>query len=168
MKSSLGLDDTHMAWIQDAYTLTFGGGMVIHSLPVVMVGMFFTGLGQGLGFGPITSFGVWQASSEDAGVASGVVNTTHQMGATVGIAALTALACVVPSLGYVMLAAALMFASFVLVVVATRPRVLEAAAGRDFSGDLQVVRSKIIVLFVYTCAGSVRFWLTPKVLPERC
>lgn len=50
------------------------------------------GLGQGLAFGPLTSAGVAGARPEDAGAASGLVNTAHQLGSTLGVAVLTAAA----------------------------------------------------------------------------
>lgn len=67
-----------------------GWGMTAGNLAFVLIGMVFTGVGQGFGFGPLTTLGVWGAGAADAGAASGVVNTAHQMGATVGIAALVA------------------------------------------------------------------------------
>nr|WP_240918397.1 MFS transporter [Rhodococcus sp. 14C212] len=56
----------------------------------VLVPMVFIGVGQGLTFGPLTAVGISGAPSEDAGAASGLVNTAHQLGSTLGIAALTA------------------------------------------------------------------------------
>ena len=50
------------------------------------------GLGQGLAFGPLTSAGVAGARPEDAGAASGLVNTAHQLGSTLGVAVLTSVA----------------------------------------------------------------------------
>ncbi|MCW1805464.1 MFS transporter [Brachybacterium squillarum] len=50
------------------------------------------GAGQGLTFGPLTSAGVAGALPEDAGAASGLVNTAHQLGSTLGVAVLTAVA----------------------------------------------------------------------------
>ncbi|WP_231562978.1 MFS transporter [Microbacterium mangrovi] len=48
------------------------------------------GIGQGLCFGPLTAAGISGAPAEDAGAASGLVNTAHQLGSTLGVAALTA------------------------------------------------------------------------------
>jgi EmrB/QacA subfamily drug resistance transporter len=48
------------------------------------------GIGQGLCFGPLTASGIAGAPAEDAGAASGLVNTAHQLGSTLGVAALTA------------------------------------------------------------------------------
>ncbi len=50
------------------------------------------GLGQGIAFGPITAAGIAGARAEDAGAASGVVNTAHQLGSTLGVAILTSVA----------------------------------------------------------------------------
>lgn len=47
------------------------------------------GLGQGLCFGPLTAAGIAGAPAEDAGAASGLVNTAHQLGSTIGVAVLT-------------------------------------------------------------------------------
>lgn len=54
--------------------------------------LILLGLGQGIAFGPLTSAGVAGARADDAGAASGLVNTAHQLGSTVGIAVLTAVA----------------------------------------------------------------------------
>ncbi|CAN7198474.1 MFS transporter [Microbacterium sp. LjRoot45] len=48
------------------------------------------GIGQGLCFGPLTAAGIAGAPAEDAGAASGLVNTAHQLGSTLGVATLTA------------------------------------------------------------------------------
>lgn len=54
--------------------------------------LMLLGLGQGIAFGPLTSAGVAGARPEDAGAASGMVNTAHQLGSTLGVAVLTAAA----------------------------------------------------------------------------
>jgi sugar phosphate permease len=51
--------------------------------------LLLIGVGQGLAFGPITAAGIAGARPEDAGAASGVINTAHQLGSTLGIAILT-------------------------------------------------------------------------------
>ncbi|MDO4911293.1 MAG: MFS transporter [Corynebacterium sp.] len=43
------------------------------------------GVGQGLAFATLTSLGIYGASAEDSGAASGVVNSAHQLGATIGL-----------------------------------------------------------------------------------
>ncbi len=83
------------------------------------------GIGQGLCFGPLTAAGIAGAPAEDAGAASGLVNTAHQLGSTLGVAVLTAVGAGAASLsgrvsdaytgGSVMLAIALV-ATLVLVL----------------------------------------------------
>ncbi|MEV0055397.1 MFS transporter [Saccharopolyspora shandongensis] len=55
--------------------------------PLVLIGV-----GQGLAFGPLTAAGIAGARPADAGAASGLVNTAHQLGSTLGVAILTAVA----------------------------------------------------------------------------
>lgn len=55
------------------------------ALPMVLIG-----IGQGLAFAPLTSAGLTGASPEDAGAASGLVNTFHQIGSSLGLAVLVA------------------------------------------------------------------------------
>lgn len=53
--------------------------------------LLLIGIGQGIGFGPLTSIGISGAAAQDAGAASGLVNTAHQLGSTLGVAVLTVL-----------------------------------------------------------------------------
>ncbi|CAN5343361.1 MFS transporter [soil metagenome] len=55
-------------------------------LPMVLIG-----LGQGLTFAPLTSFGIAGVRAEDAGAASGLLNTAHQLGSSLGLAVLVTL-----------------------------------------------------------------------------
>jgi EmrB/QacA subfamily drug resistance transporter len=55
------------------------------ALPMVLIGA-----GQGLAFAPLTSFGIIGVQGEDAGAASGLVNTAHQLGMATGLAILVA------------------------------------------------------------------------------
>ena len=55
------------------------------ALPMVLIG-----IGQGLAFAPLTSFGIAGVPAEDAGAASGLVNTAHQLGMATGLAILVA------------------------------------------------------------------------------
>lgn len=74
-----------MAWLtQLGAETSYLAGMVG---PLVLLGV-----GQGITFGPLTSAGVAGARTEDAGAASGLVNTAHQLGSTLGVAVLTAVA----------------------------------------------------------------------------
>ena len=53
--------------------------------------MVLIGIGQGLAFAPLTATALTGTTVRDAGAASGLVNTTHQLGSTLGVAALVAL-----------------------------------------------------------------------------
>jgi EmrB/QacA subfamily drug resistance transporter len=57
------------------------------ALPMVLIGA-----GQGLAFAPLTTFGIAAVRGKDAGAASGLVNTAHQLGMALGLAALVAAA----------------------------------------------------------------------------
>jgi sugar phosphate permease len=52
--------------------------------------MVLIGIGQGLAFAPLTSFGIAGTKAADAGAASGLVNTAHQLGTAAGLAILVA------------------------------------------------------------------------------
>ncbi|MCW2497283.1 MFS transporter [Jatrophihabitans sp.] len=58
----------------------------------VALPMLLIGAGQGMAFAPLTSAGISGVTGEDAGAASGLVNTAHQLGSTLGIAILVAIA----------------------------------------------------------------------------
>jgi EmrB/QacA subfamily drug resistance transporter len=47
--------------------------------------MLLIGLGQGGALGPLTTSGIADVSSEDAGAASGLVNAAHQIGGSLGL-----------------------------------------------------------------------------------
>jgi EmrB/QacA subfamily drug resistance transporter len=55
------------------------------ALPMVLIG-----LGQGLAFAPLTSYALTGISRADAGAASGLLNTAHQLGSSLGLAVLVA------------------------------------------------------------------------------
>ena len=55
------------------------------ALPMVLIGA-----GQGLAFAPMTSAGIAQVGTGDAGAASGMVNTFHQVGMALGLGVLIA------------------------------------------------------------------------------
>jgi predicted MFS family arabinose efflux permease len=74
-----------MAWLSrvgigDAYL-----GSV--ALPMALIGA-----GQGLAFAPLTNAGIAGVAPADAGAASGLVNTAHQLGTALGLAVLSAVA----------------------------------------------------------------------------
>jgi len=113
-----------MAWMSQLTADTsYLAGMVG---PLVLIG-----LGQGLAFGPLTAAGIAGARTEDAGAASGLVNTAHQLGSTLGVAILTSVAAGAATLservvdaylgGTVMLAIALA-AALALIVPAAAAR----------------------------------------------
>jgi EmrB/QacA subfamily drug resistance transporter len=64
------------------------------ALPMILIGA-----GQGLAFAPLTSFGIAGAPPSDAGAASGLVNTFHQIGTCVGLGVAVAAAATVPASG---------------------------------------------------------------------
>jgi EmrB/QacA subfamily drug resistance transporter len=57
------------------------------ALPMVLIGA-----GQGLAFAPLTSAGIAGVTASDAGAASGLVNTFHQLGSALGLGVLVAVA----------------------------------------------------------------------------
>ena len=59
------------------------------ALPMVLIG-----ISQGLTLSPLTSSGVVRVAREDAGAASGAVNVAHQMGSSVGLSILIAIAAI--------------------------------------------------------------------------
>ena len=56
----------------------------------VALPMAVIGVGQGLAFAPMTSAGLAGVHARDAGAASGVVNTAHQLGSALGLGILVA------------------------------------------------------------------------------
>jgi len=56
----------------------------------VALPMLLTGAGQGLAFAPMTSAGIAGVGAEDAGAASRLVNTFHQLGMALGLGLLIA------------------------------------------------------------------------------
>jgi EmrB/QacA subfamily drug resistance transporter len=77
----------------------FVGLLVLSRVPVdghyasnVLVGVLPLSLGLGLTFLPVTLIATSRVEAPDAGLASGILNTAQQMGATVGLAVLSTLA----------------------------------------------------------------------------
>jgi EmrB/QacA subfamily drug resistance transporter len=62
------------------------GYLIGVGLPMIVIGA-----GQGLFFAPITSAGIFGVTGEDAGAASGLVNTFHQVGMSLGLGILVAI-----------------------------------------------------------------------------
>jgi EmrB/QacA subfamily drug resistance transporter len=65
-----------------------GGDFAVHVLP----GMLLLGLGAGIAFNPMLLAAMSDVRPEDAGLASGVVNTAFMMGGALGLAVLASLA----------------------------------------------------------------------------
>jgi EmrB/QacA subfamily drug resistance transporter len=61
-------------------------------LSAVALPMVLLGIGQGLAFAPLTNAGIAGVAPADAGAASGLVNTAHQLGTALGLAVLAAVA----------------------------------------------------------------------------
>ncbi len=61
----------------------------------VFPALIVTGIGLGLTFVPVTIAALQGVSPADAGIASGLINTTRQIGGAVGIAAVTTIAATV-------------------------------------------------------------------------
>ncbi|WP_375485002.1 MFS transporter [uncultured Jatrophihabitans sp.] len=57
-------------------------------LTAVALPMVLIGIGQGLAFAPMTSAGLADVDGRDAGAASGLVNTFHQLGSSLGLGVL--------------------------------------------------------------------------------
>jgi EmrB/QacA subfamily drug resistance transporter len=72
-----------MAWLAQV-TVTSSYWTAV-ALPMVLIGA-----GQGLAFAPLTSAGLAGVSATDAGAASGLVNTFHQLGMALGLGVLVA------------------------------------------------------------------------------
>lgn len=76
-----------MAWLSRA---SVGSGYVLSvALPMLLIG-----ISQGLTLSPLTSAGVVGVGHGDAGAASGAVNVAHQIGASVGLGVLVAVAAI--------------------------------------------------------------------------
>jgi EmrB/QacA subfamily drug resistance transporter len=79
-----------MAWLS---LVTQGSNYWLSvALPMVLIG-----IGQGLAFAPMTSFGLTEIKPKDAGAASGVVNTFHQVGSALGLSILVAMGAALSS-----------------------------------------------------------------------
>jgi hypothetical protein len=61
------------------------------ALPMVLIG-----IGQGLAFAPLTAAGIAGVGPKDAGAASGLINAAHQLGGSLGLGILVALAAAAP------------------------------------------------------------------------
>jgi hypothetical protein len=81
LAGGLTLSISGLAWLGQASACTpYLTGV---ALPMVLIGM-----GQGCVLAPLTVSAVSGVAAEDAGAASGLVNTAHQLGASLGISVL--------------------------------------------------------------------------------
>jgi len=64
------------------------------SLLTLVIPMMLIGAGQGGALGPLTASGIVRVPSERAGAASGVVNVSHQLGSSLGLGILIAVAAI--------------------------------------------------------------------------
>jgi len=103
--------------------------------------MVLIGIGQGLAFGPLTAAGIAGATAANAGAASGLVNTAHQLGSSLGVGVLVTVSAGTASLaesaataytgGTIMLAAALLI---VLILIVPAESTARRTAGlQDFT-----------------------------------
>ncbi|MBD7949443.1 MFS transporter [Oerskovia rustica] len=86
--------------------------------------MTLIGAGQGLAFGPLTASGIAGVEPAQAGAASGVVNSVHQLGGALGMSLVLAVSSTYPSamlVGAVLLGAALLAAVLLVLPRAPRP-----------------------------------------------
>ena len=56
----------------------------------VIFSMILLGFGQGFSMSPMTNLGIYAASQENAGAASGLVNVAHQIGGSIGLSIMVA------------------------------------------------------------------------------
>jgi EmrB/QacA subfamily drug resistance transporter len=71
--AALGMAGLGLVGMGSTYALAIG-------VPMVLIGA-----GQGLAFGPLTASGIARVDSAQAGAASGVVNSVHQLGGALGM-----------------------------------------------------------------------------------
>lgn len=75
-----------MVWLSQAMQGT--------SLLTLVIPMILIGAGQGGALGPLTASGIVRVPSDRAGAASGVVNVAHQLGSSLGLGILVAVAAI--------------------------------------------------------------------------
>ncbi len=114
----------------------------------VLPAMALVGVGGGLGFPALVSLAMAEATPSDAGIASGLVNTTRQVGGALGLAILATLSSartsvqlaigdapnVAKTTGFHLafgIGAGLTIAAIVVTVVLVRPSEANARAGAD-------------------------------------
>ncbi|WP_154796003.1 MFS transporter [Occultella kanbiaonis] len=107
-----------MAWLS---TITAERSYLVGvALPMVLIGA-----GQGLAFAPLTASGIAGVEPAQAGAASGVVNSVHQLGGALGMSLVLAVAGSYPTAmlaGAVLLAGALVAALALVLPARRRPQ----------------------------------------------
>lgn len=118
IKGDLGFSEQSLSWILNAYTLVFGGFLLLggraadrlgrrrlfmatfltqlsgrgdytsHLLPAMVI----LGLGLGISFVPATIAATSGVARQDSGLAAGLLNTTQQVGGSLGLAILSTVA----------------------------------------------------------------------------
>jgi hypothetical protein len=92
-------------------------------LTAVALPMLLLGFGNGSALGPLTVAGVQGVAREDAGAASGLVNVAHQLGGSLGVASLAAVAAMAGGLSTgLIVAAGLQGFGLILTLVFILPR----------------------------------------------
>ncbi|CAL8972695.1 putative MFS-type transporter EfpA [Cellulomonas sp. T2.31MG-18] len=92
-------------------------------LPGVALPMVLVGAGQGLAFGPLTSSGIARVDPTQAGAASGVVSSVHQLGGALGMSLVLAVSGTYAAAmrdGAVLVALAVLTAAALVVPAAAR------------------------------------------------
>ncbi|TCO50460.1 EmrB/QacA subfamily drug resistance transporter [Kribbella antiqua] len=107
-----------MAWLSRLHA----GDVYLSSVALPMV---LIGAGQGLAFAPLTAAGISGVTAADAGVASGLVNTFHQLGSALGLALLVAISANATTLTThvttALTGSAALLAAALLITLTTRP-----------------------------------------------
>jgi EmrB/QacA subfamily drug resistance transporter len=85
MVAGLAVAAVGMVWLGRVSVDT--GYLTGIALPMILIGV-----GQGLAFAPLTAAGVTGVEVADAGAASGLVNVAHQLGGSLGVGVLVAVA----------------------------------------------------------------------------
>lgn len=117
-----------MAWLSQVTPAS--NYLTAVALPMVLIGA-----GQGLAFAPMTSLGIVDVPAADAGAASGLVNTAHQLGMATGLAILVSLSAGAPDLATQVSTAlsgatALLSLSLAVAVTVLRPTAARGLPGR--------------------------------------
>jgi sugar phosphate permease len=76
IETDLGFSPEDLQWVVSGYSLTFGGFLLI-------------GIGLGFSFVPVSIAALAGVPQEQAGLASGLINTSQQIGGALGVAILT-------------------------------------------------------------------------------